>query len=131
MYRQAVPLLLTLCFLIACDKTTQAPSASLTEKGSAPNVVAADKLAWLGRWTGPEGTYLEVLIDGQKYKVAIRNLDGVRTFEAAITEYGLSFERDGITENIAQGSGKDTGMKWLLDKSNCLFIKAGEGYCRD
>ena len=45
MYRQAVPLLLTLCFLIACDKTTQAPSASLTEKGSAPNVVAADKLA--------------------------------------------------------------------------------------
>ncbi len=72
-----------------------------------------------------------MLIDGQKYKVAIRNLYGVRTFEAAITENGLSFERDGITENIARGSGKDTGMKWLPDKSNCLFIKAGEGYCRD
>ncbi len=95
MYRQAVPLLFTLCLLIACNKTALAPSVSLTEKGSTPNVVAVDKLEWPGRWTGPEGTYLDVLADGQKYKVAIRNLDGVRTFEATITENGLSFERDG------------------------------------
>jgi hypothetical protein len=48
MYRQAVPLLFTLCLLIACNKTALAPSVSLTEKGSTPNVVAVDKLEWLG-----------------------------------------------------------------------------------
>jgi hypothetical protein len=35
------------------------------------------------------------------------------------------------TESIHAGNGEDTGMKWLLDKKNCLIIKYGEGFCRD
>lgn len=130
MYRQTLILLFTLSVLAACDKTAQTPSATLTEK---PNSAVTEKRAadaWLGKWTGPEGTHLEILQEGDKYKVAILDLDTVRTFDAVSTQSGLSFERNGITESITPGSGPDTGMKWLMDKSNCLVVKVGEGYCR-
>lgn len=133
MYRQTLTLLFTLGILAACDKAAQTPSATLTESTAAPNSAVIEKRAaeaWLGKWTGPEGTHLEILAEGDKYKVAIRDLDAVRTFDATSTQSGLSFERDGITESITPGSGPDTGMKWLQDKSNCLVVKVGEGYCR-
>ena len=133
MYRQTLTLLMTLSLLAACDKAAQTPSAALTENTIAPNSAVIGKRVadtWLGKWTGPEGTQLEILQDGDKYKVAIRDLDTVRTFDAVSTERGLSFERNGITESITLGSGPDTGMKWLMDKSNCLIVKLGEGYCR-
>jgi hypothetical protein len=34
-------------------------------------------------------------------------------------------------ESIRATDGPATGMKWLSDKSNCLTIRSGEGYCRD
>lgn len=133
MYRQTLILLFTLSVLAACDKAAQTPSAPLTESTTAPkSKVIEDRAAdaWLGKWIGPEGTHLEILAEGEKFKVAIRDLDAVRTFDAVSTQSGLSFERDGITESITAGSGPDTGMEWLLDKSNCLVVKVGEGYCR-
>ncbi len=30
-----------------------------------------------------------------------------------------------------RGERERTGMKWLLEKRNCLVIKQGEGFCRD
>lgn len=133
MYRQTLILLFTLSVLAACDKAAQTPSAPLTESTIVPNSAVIEKRAadaWLGKWTGPEGTHLEILQDGNQYKVAIRDLDAVRTFDAVSIQSGLSFERDGITESITPGTGPDTGMKWLMDKSNCLVVKVGEGYCR-
>lgn len=128
MYRQKITLVLALCVLAACEKSPAPMSVSeSTELATAPAIAASN---WPGRWTGPEGTYLEIVQDGQTFSVAIRNLDGVRTFEAVSIELGLSFERDGTTETITAGSGKDTGMKWLQDKSNCLVVSLGEGYCR-
>src|SRR6266851_9768506 len=32
-------------------------------------------------------------------------------------------------ETIRSGNGEQTGMKWLLDKKNCLVTRYGEGYC--
>jgi uncharacterized protein (DUF2147 family) len=130
MYRQTLTLVFTLSLLAACDKTAQTSSAPLTEKPNSAMIEKRAADAWLGKWTGPEGTHLEILEDGDKYKVAIRDLDAVRTFDAVSTQSGLSFERDGTTESITAGSGPDTGMKWLMDKSNCLVVKVGEGYCR-
>jgi len=133
MYRQTLILLFTLSVLAACDKAAQTPSAALTESTIVPNSAVIEKRAadaWLGKWTGPEGTHLEILEEGNQYKVAIRDLDAVRTFDAVSIQSGLSFERDGITESITPGTGPDTGMKWLMDKSNCLVVKVGEGYCR-
>jgi hypothetical protein len=86
---------------------------------------------WAGRWTGPEGTYLDIAGSDGRYTVTIRNLDAARTFEASVAEAGLVFERDGVRESIRATNGDATGMKWLAGKANCLTIRTGEGYCRD
>lgn len=130
MYCKALPLLLIGYLLAACDKPIQERSANQTV--AQPVAVSTNVASsWLGKWIGPEGTDLEVMSDGQKHTIAIRNLDGVRMFEASSTHAGLTFERDGAIETIRPGSGRDTGMKWLQDKSNCLAVKLGEGYCRE
>jgi hypothetical protein len=87
--------------------------------------------AWLGRWNGPEGTFL--LLEGGKgsYQVTVQNLDGPRVFEGAAVGDRIQFERDGVTETLTATNGVDTGMKWLTDKMDCLTIRSGEGYCRD
>lgn len=131
MIRNSSLMVLILCFVAACSRTAHDPAAGPVE-ATVPSSTATSDVpsGWLGRWTGPEGTYLEIVESGGKYKVAIRNLDGVRTFDAAVIDGRLTFERDGTKETITAGSGRDTGMKWLQDKTNCLIVRSGEGYCR-
>ena len=86
---------------------------------------------WLGRWTGPEGGWLEITRTDDTYMVTVMNLDGARSFPGIVDASGLAFERDGVRETIHPSDGAGTGMKWLAEKTNCLKIKAGEGYCRD
>ena len=87
--------------------------------------------AWLGRWNGPEGTYLELAGANGAYEVTIKDLDAARTFTGAATGDRVEFLRDGVTESIRATNGDATGMKWLAGKTRCLTIKPGEGYCRD
>jgi hypothetical protein len=88
--------------------------------------------AWLGKWTGPEGTFLLLeKREGGGYLVTIQSLDGPASYPGDGTATGIEFERNGKTERIRAGSGKLTGMKWLADKSDCLLIQLGEGFCRD
>ena len=87
--------------------------------------------AWLGRWTGPEGTYLELAGANGAYEVTIKDLDAARTFAGATAGDRIEFQRDGVAESIRATNGDATGMKWLAGKTNCLTIKRGEGYCRD
>ena len=87
--------------------------------------------AWLGRWTGPEGTYLELAGANGAYEVTIKDLDAARTFAGATAGDRIEFQRDGVAESIRATNGDATGMKWLAGKVNCLTIKPGEGYCRD
>jgi heat shock protein HslJ len=86
---------------------------------------------WLGRWEGPEGTFLQLAKNGDKYVVEIQDLDGPKTFEGFGDGHRIRFTRDGKTEFISAGDGQATGMKWLADKKNCLLTKQGEGWCRD
>jgi hypothetical protein len=65
-----------------------------------------------------------------KYTVTIQNLDGPRTFQGRAIEGRVQFERDGLAETIHASDGAATGMKWLADKSDCLTVRTGEGYCR-
>jgi hypothetical protein len=65
-----------------------------------------------------------------QYVITIGSLDGPRTFAGTPTGEGLQFTRDGKTETIRAGGGKETGMKWLMDKTDCLIVQYGEGYCR-
>ena len=99
---------------------------------TAPAAIPAGPDAWLGQWTGPEGTFLLLETgEGGGYRVTIQSLDGKETYAADGTASGIVFERNGKTERIRAGSGKLTGMKWLADKSECLVIQLGEGFCRD
>lgn len=103
------------------------PGAAPGRKVTATNT-ALDQ--WLGQWNGPEGTFLVLSKDGDKYSVKINSLDGPATYEGIVVRDHIQFQRDGKKESIRAGSGKDTGMKWLLDEKNCLVIKMSEGFCR-
>lgn len=93
---------------------------------------AADVSVWIGRWNGPEATWMEITEKGEGvFDIQIRDLDMVRQYEGHAVEQGLSFERGGKTEIIRKGTGVETGMKWLADKEDCLVVAPNEGYCRD
>jgi len=86
---------------------------------------------WIGRWTGPEGTYLEIAGTRGVYQVTIKDLDAARSFAASARTGGIAFTRDGVQQIIRATNGDETGMKWLAGKKDCLTVKPGEGYCRD
>jgi hypothetical protein len=119
-------LLITLAFIInGCaehNKTTNQPNLE-----TAPAITEQ----WLGTWYGPEGTSLKLSVNQGEYVLSIQNLDGPRTFDAIAINNQIQFERDGHQEFIIATDGAKTGMKWLSEKSNCLTIRYGEGYCRD
>ena len=112
--------LATVALLISLAGCTHspAPDAAVTEQ-------------WLGRWNGPEGTYLDISGTPADYRLTIANLDGPRRFVGRAQGEKIVFVRDGEVETITATDGQATGMKWLLDKHNCLTVRSGEGYCRD
>lgn len=109
------------------------PAASTpTEPKEAPAASApVAAMSWVGKWIGPEGTFLELAEKAGAYEVTIQSLDGPATYDAVAVADRLEFQRNGTLETIHATGGADTGMKWLLDKKDCLTIKAGEGFCRD
>lgn len=86
---------------------------------------------WQGRWTGPEGTFLHLQPQGDGVAITIQSLDGPAHYLGTEQTAGIQFTREGKTETIRAGGGQATGMKWLLEKRNCLVIHPGEGFCRD
>ena len=117
-------------FLTGCEDR-KADFVQVVEAGSsgAASTPVADK--WLGKWSGPEGTFLQIVRSNGKYEVIIQNLDGPRTFQGQAAGDHVEFERDSVKESLRATNGAETGMKWLSEKSNCLTVRAGEGYCRD
>ncbi len=95
---------------------------------AAPAVASTDR--WLGQWNGPEGTFLQLSRSGDKLVVKIQSLDGAASYDGVAVGDRIEFQRDGKTASIRAGTGQQTGMKWLADKSDCLIVQTGEGYCR-
>lgn len=124
-------------FLAACQsqpQSTAQPSpttvpvvVSTTTTPAAANP-SFDK--WLGQWNGPEGTFLVLARNGEKYDIKIQSLDGPNNYEGVAVGNAIQFTRAGKLETIHAGNGQETGMKWLLDKNDCLIVKEGEGFCR-
>ena len=127
----------------ACDPaSTTKPPASPSPAGSAspagsPAVSPAASVATgkvetlLGKWTGAEGTYLNITKKGEKYSVEIANLDGPKTYEGTAKGDVIEFVRNGKTETIRTGSGADTGMKGFEKETNCVVVtKGSEGFCK-
>ena len=112
----------------------EAPTAAATDVATppaAPAPLAPAAASWVGKWIGPEGTFLEVTETDGAYKLTIQTLDGPTTYDAVAVEDRIEFQRNGVLETIRATGGAETGMKWLLDKKDCLTIKTGEGFCRD
>jgi hypothetical protein len=85
---------------------------------------------WLGQWNGPEGTFLRLEGGNGRYTLTIQDLDGPRTYSGNGNGDHIDRERNQVKESIRATDGAATGMKWLADKSTCLTIRTGEGYCR-
>lgn len=119
---------LTLAVAGCQDRGTDAapPAAASPPAASQP---ATDQ--WLGQWNGPEGTFLKLAGGGGQYELTVQNLDGPRTFQGIAVGDRIAFERDGVKESVRATNGAETGMKWLAEKTNCLTVRAGEGYCRE
>jgi hypothetical protein len=113
------------------DRGTEPAAASPPTASPAPKAAAPATDQWVGQWNGPEGTFLALAGAGGQYEVTVRNLDGPRTFAGTTVGDRIEFQRDGVKESVRATNGAETGMKWLAGKSNCLTVRAGEGYCRD
>ncbi len=130
---------LTACVLAGCNERTASPSSAddvAPEANTAPAATTPPPVAypadrWVGQWDGPEGTSLVIGGRDGVYELVITNLDGPRRFPGRGDGARIVFNRDGVEESLRQTNGLDTGMKWLSEKTQCLTIRAGEGYCRD
>lgn len=111
------------------SSTTSISTSSATTVNAATAPIKTD--AWVGTWNGPEGTSLLITGKDGNYIITIADLDGATQYEGATTGDQIAFERDGIKEAIQASNGADTGMKWLAEKSDCLRVRLGEGWCRD
>jgi hypothetical protein len=116
-------------FLSACDK----PEPRVNEVSSISHATSSAPVTdkWVGQWNGPEGSFLRITGSGGAYEITIQNLDGQLTYAGTSVENEIQFERNSIKETIQATNGEQTGMKWLSDKTNCLTIHSGEGYCKN
>ena len=127
MTRNLFVLAATLLLASGCSKQSAAPGPAVVN----PANIVDPGAPLLGRWNGPDGTFLLVEGEGGKYVVTIQNLDGPRTFDGKAAGDAISFLRDGKTMTIRPSNGAGTGMKWLAKRKDCVVIEPGEGYCRD
>ena len=117
----------SLCLLSMGAVLWTSPAISAVKPAAAQD----PRTPWLGKWIGPEGTFLQLSRQGAAYRITIQSLDGQRRFTGkAAGQDRIQFQRDGKTLQIRAGNGQSTGMKWLATRKNCLIIEPGEGYCR-
>lgn len=122
--------LATSLLLLACtDRKPELSSGAKAASAGTTSTASTDQ--WLGQWNGPEGTFLRIAGGGGKYQITIQDLDGPHSYQGSSRDGTIQFERNGAVESIRSTNGAQTGMKWLADKTNCLTVRVGEGYCRD
>jgi hypothetical protein len=117
----------TLAAAAACSKRADTPGPAVVN----PSNVVDPAAPLLGRWNGPEGTFLLLAGEGGKYVVTVQNLDGPRTFDGKASGNAIEFMRDGKIVSIRPTNGAGTGMKWLAGRKDCVVVAPNEGYCRD
>ncbi|UVI38146.1 hypothetical protein [Qipengyuania spongiae] len=130
-------------FLAACspaesgdaqqEVTAAEPAALPSAAATSEAAIAANRFtAWEGRWTGVEGMYVDIKPNGDgTFTLDMQSdLDTKGTYQGVPVENGIRFERGGEEFVLRAGNGEQTGLKWLLDKEDCLVVAEGEGYCR-
>ncbi|MDO7834313.1 hypothetical protein Q4610_04570 [Sphingobium sp. HBC34] len=127
---------------MAANNASSAPMADNIDDADAvaTNIAQADARRatddWVGRWTGPEGLFLDIQPspDGKPGHYALTNkdnLDRQGDYTGVADGTTIRFVRDGKDLAIRPGKGEETGFKYLAGKQECLIVVAGkEGYCR-
>lgn len=128
--------------LVPADERPSAPPATpaAVSSGAAGDDAALAPASpvegWIGRWTGPEGLFLDIERHPgglPRVMLAIKaDLDSKGdAYLGHVEGRTIRFTRNGAEQTIRSGTGKETGFKWLADKQDCLIVVAGtEGYCR-
>lgn len=118
--------------LAACSPPAQnasAPSAVPIADGKKP---APPTDAWIGKWIGVEGNFLDIqagLAPGV-YAITEGTLDGPKTYVGTGKDMTIEISDGGKSLAIHAGKGDDTGLKYLAGKTDCLIIESGRGFCR-
>lgn len=99
-------------------------------------VEPVDPAQWAGRWVGVEGMYLDIQPDAARGPGAFTlemqySLDDSGTFPGDAVGNGIRFTRPDGTFLLTATDGEATGLRYLLEKQDCLTVTTGEGYCRD
>ena len=109
--------------------TSPASSPAASPSGSPAATSKVDSL--VGKWSGPEGTSVNVAKKGDKYSIEITGPGGMKAFEGSAKGDAIEFTRNGKTETIKAATGAETGMKDLEKETNCVVINKGsEGFCK-
>jgi hypothetical protein len=81
---------------------------------------------WIGRWTTPEGRFLDLTPQGENYRLVIGALDSMGVYAGYAEDSAIRFERNGQTEYVRSRRGE-----FRQDQENCLIIKKGEEFCHN
>lgn len=124
--------------VIPSPSVSPSVSPTVSPTGS-PSATGADKL--VGRWSGPEGTYISITEKpgmpddaknaSKKYSVEIKNLDKAETFDGTAKADAIEFTRKGKVETVKAATGLETGMKGFEKETTCVVVtKGSEGFCK-
>ncbi|PUA30953.1 MAG: hypothetical protein B0W54_09175 [Cellvibrio sp. 79] len=117
--------------MVSSENIASSASAPSESTAIPATTSSAQTDTWIGKWNGPEGTSIEISGANGNYILTIADLDSVKQYTGTSNGSQITFERDGATEILQASNGADTGMKWLAEKSHCLRVRLGEGWCRD
>ncbi len=139
MIKTALALIVMLLISACSNSNTATSNAPALDTASEQNQLHHQMTdQWVGRWTGVEGLFLDISKNESAgpghYLLEMQyglDADQSGTFEGQATAEGISFSREDGQHLLRTGDGEATGMKWLLEKEDCLVVKTGEGYCRD
>ena len=115
-----------------------AASPAVSPEVANPNEGALQQL--LGRWGGPEGTYINITdktgpdgkqLNPRKFEIEVKNLDKSEKYEGTAKGKDIEFTRNGKTESVKTATGAETGMKGFEKETTCVVVtKGSEGFCR-
>lgn len=124
---------LSSALLTACNSPESGQDESGSTETAAPPSASHAYADWAGKWVGVEGMFVTVTpTESGTYNLVMQSdLDTLGTYTGIDGETGIEFMRGGETRLLVSATGEDIGLKYLLDKTDCLMVKPGEGYCRD
>ena len=119
---------------------TPAPISSPSTSPEVANPTEAALQKMLGKWDGPEGTYIIISdkkgpdgkqLNPRKFEIEIKDLDKAEKFEGIAKGGDIEFTRKGKTETVKAATGAETGMKGFEKETTCVVVtKGSEGFCR-